>query len=559
MPNIIKWSILLGVILFHSTVMSQQSSLWIPPNYQQVYDDSLHMYDGTAGPNYWQNRAEYDIQVEVDPAERLLSGQAAITYYNESPDTLSEIVLHFHQDVYKRGSLRDVQLPDSILHDGVQIYQIRIEGSNIDLADSTTYQRNLTQAVLMLPNSLMPGASLDLNISWEYTVPAGGLRTGFFDRTSAFIGYWYPQVAVYDAISGWDRLPYTGRYEFYQNFSDFTVAITLPDSFVVWGTGILQNPEEMLTPKYLRRYQQAQKSETVIRIADADAVMSHEVLKNRNAHTWKFSAENIPDFSFAFSDHHFWDGAQVASGNGQSTVFIQSGYVSDTTHFAEVVEMSQAAIRHFETVMPGVKYPHPTLFLFDGLSMGLGMEFPMMVNQVMYSEPAEYDRSVGVTFHEIAHMYFPFAVGINEKYFAWMDEGLAVYMPWEGQNAYADTTSVKSMRIRFLKDFYKMNVGTPIMGSSMYIRRGLYFTKSYNIPGMAFLVLEDLLGKTRMRKGLQEFTHRWQGKHPLPWDLFFTFNDVLEEDLSWFWQPWFYEARIPDIGLTVVEKVGSDY
>jgi aminopeptidase N len=221
--------------------------------------------------------------------------------------------------------------------------------------------------------------------------------------------------------------------------------------------------------------------------------------------------------------------------------------------------MSQAAIRHSEEVMPGVDYPHPALFVFDGLGRGLGMEFPMMVNQRMYTAAADYHRSVGVTFHEIAHMYFPFSVGTNEKRFAWMDEGLAVYMPFYGRNLYTDTPFNRSRLLDYVRRYYLWNVGTPIMGPSMYIKKSLYVLKSYTKAGLAFLVLEDLLGEAQMRQGMQAFIRRWQGKHPLPWDLFFTFNDVLSEDLSWFWQPWFYEAHIPDVGITAVEHVGTDY
>jgi len=520
------------------------------------------MYDGTPGPNYWQNHAEYDIQVEVNPSTRMLTGQETITYYNESPDTLSEIVIQLNQDIYKRGAARTFLMQDSSIHDGLQISHLWINGRAFDMMEGDNYQRQFTLAIITLPDSVLPETSLTLSLAWEVPMPIKGYRTGFVDSTSAFVGYWYPQVAVYDAISGWDRFPYVGWVEFYQDYADFQVAITLPDSFVVWGTGLLHNPEDLLSPRTLRRYRRAQRSNEVVHIVDSSDIVTGDILQKNGQHTWLFTAERVPDFAFALSDHYSWDGAQLDFGNGQNTVFIQSGYASDTTHFAEVVEMSQTAIQHFTEVMPGVKYPYPALFIFDaddGLPAGNGMEFPMMINQKMHSQQADYHRSVGVTFHEIAHMYFPFYVGTDEKRFAWMDEGFAMYLPWEGQTAYADTAFIPKRDIQIMHTFYEQFYDLPLLGSSDFYIQDAYEKISYGKPLLAWLTMEDLLGKDTIRTVLHEFIHRWEGKHPLPWDLFFTFNDVLDEDLSWFWRPWFYEAHIPDIGINTVVKSGDAY
>jgi len=543
------------VIGYLNILTAQPSPLWIPPHYQQVYDDSLHMYDGTPGPNYWQNHAAYDIRVEVDPATRMLSGQETVIYYNESPDTLDEIVLRLHQDIYKRGMPRTFPMPDSSLHDGVTVSDIRIGGTEIDQNDPERWHRDGTLAILTLPEVLLPASSLEIRISWLTRLPVQGRRTGFVDATSAFIGYWYPQVAVYDAISGWDRTPYLGRWEFYQDYADFQVAITLPDAFVVWGTGMLQNPEELLSPRTLRRYRRAQRSNEVVHIVDSSDIVTGDILQKNGQHTWLFKTDHVPDFAFAFSDHYLWDGISAEQEQAGAQVFVQTAYARDTTHLTDAAEVSQNAIRYLATNMPGVSFPYNNLLIFDGLDQG-GMEFPMMIN---FSRPSDYYISVFGTFHEIAHMYFPFLIGTNETEYAWMDEGFAMYLPWEGQTTYADTAFIPISVIQSMHSFYEQFYDLPMISSSDFYFQDAYYRNSYQKPELAWLTMEDLLGKDTMQTVFQEFIHRWQGKHPLPWDLFFTFNDVLDEDLSWFWEPWFYETHIPDIGIKMVDQTGTIY
>ncbi|MBN1639257.1 MAG: hypothetical protein JW866_09830, partial [Ignavibacteriales bacterium] len=239
--------------------IEKESSLFIPVNIQEAYENGTRNLDGTPGSNYWQNSSDYTIKAELDPTTRKISGYEKIIYYNNSPNSLSEIVIRLYQDFFRKGNSRDFQISPFDITNGVEISKIKINGKEINLSpDAWKTRREGTNLFIYMEDQVIPNSSVQIEIEWSFIVSKySNVRMGRYDSTSYFIGHWYPQVAVYDDIDGWDENDYTGYTEFYNDFSNFDVEITVPENFVVWSTGILQNPDNVLENKYLSRYEQS--------------------------------------------------------------------------------------------------------------------------------------------------------------------------------------------------------------------------------------------------------------------------------------------------------------
>jgi len=372
---------------------------------------------------------------------------------------------------------------------------------------------------------------------------------GAYDSTSFFIGYWYPQMAVYDDIDRWDMNNYGGQQEFYNDFSNFEVEIKVPNNFVVWSTGILQNPDELLTQKTLDRFNTAHNSNEVVRIITEKDLDEGNNFKNSTTHNvWKYKALSVPDFTFALSDHYLWDAVTtiVDSSTGRK-VFIQAAYKITSKDFYDVADISKKAIRFFSFEIPAVPYPYPSLTVSNGSG---GMEFPMMINNGSTSTLA---GTVGVTSHEIAHTYFPFYMGTNERKYAFMDEGWAVMLPYDFQERMAEGNDPRKKQ--FLR--YQYWAGTendmPLIVPSINLIGATYRQSAYTRPAAAYEILRDMLGDELFLKGLHTFMERWNGKHPIPYDLFYSFNEGTGEDLNWYWKSWFFDFGYPDLSITKVK------
>ena len=542
--------IVLAAALPNLSLLGQQE-LYMPRNFQSAYEEGTRSFNGMPGENYWQNSSDYKIKVEVDPQENLLTGSEEITYYNNSPDTLEKMVIRLYQDILKKGGARDWPLPAEGVHDGVQISKVIIAGEEIDMNDKKNFKRSGTNLLITLKKPLPPNSQLNLSIDWSvYISDKVKIRMGAYDSTSFFIAYWYPQVAVYDDIDGWDRYNYSGQQEFYNDFSNFDVEITVPNSFAVWAAGILQNPEELLNEKYLERYNLAYQSDEVIRIITEDDLLSGNIFNNSNEfNTWKFKAEYVIDFSFATSDHYLWDGVSViADSTTNRKVFVDVAYKKESVDFYDVADISKKSIQYFSFEMPGVPFPYPCLTAFNGSG---GMEFPMMINDGSASTLA---GTVGVTSHEIAHTYFPFYMGINERKYAFMDEGWAVMLPFDFQERMVEDNYPRRRNVYSYQRFAGNETEMPPMIPSVLLKGYSYRTAAYSRPGLAYDYLREALGNELFTKAIQEFIKRWNGKHPLPYDMYNTFNEVTAQNLNWFWNPWFFEHGHPDLGIDRVEQ-----
>ncbi|MBZ0178049.1 MAG: M1 family metallopeptidase [Melioribacteraceae bacterium] len=542
--------VLLLISFFAANIFGQPSNLFVPRNVLDAYNTGTRSFDGKPGDKYWQNGSDYKIFAEVIPSERKIKGIEEITYYNNSPHELNRLVFRLYQDIYKKGAARDFPLPENDINEGMIIDRFVVNGKEYDTQSrSREFNRIMTNLMVALEDSLAPGESVKIEIGWSFVLPEkGGLRMGTYDETSFYVAYWYPQVSVFDDIDGWDTFNYGGMQEYYNDFSNYEVEITVPENFVVWGTGVLQNPKEVFDARILEKYQKALTSDEIISIIDS-ATYSEGIVTNKGKNTYKFNAEYVPDFVFATSDHYLWDltSTVVDSSSGRRTV-IGAAYKKESEDFYQVAEISKKSILYFSNTMPAYPFPYPTLTVFNGSG---GMESPMMINDGSSSTIA---GTIGVTSHEITHQYMPFMMGTNERKYAFMDEGWAVMLPFEFQ--IHESNGEHNRKLATIAGYERIagtEEDTPLLVPSTELKN-TYRNSAYVRSAAAYLMLYEFLGEELFLNALHGYMNRWQGKHPTPWDFYFTFNDVLKDDLSWFWNPWFNDFSFPDLGIKEVKN-----
>ncbi|MDP3149657.1 MAG: M1 family metallopeptidase [Ignavibacteria bacterium] len=544
-----------------------QNNLYMPLDIKKAYVNGTRNYDGTPGKYYWQNSADYKINVQVFPNEKLLKGTETITYFNNSPDTLKEIVFRLYQNIYQTGAPREFRISKKDLHDGIKISEMKINNVSFDPDTAKTIAFNATVLRMLLGEKFLPPhTSINLGFNWEVTLPSEStIRMGVYDSTTAMVAYWYPQVSVYDDVDGWDEDPYTGSQEFYNDFNNYDVTIEIPNAFCVWGTGILQNSAAILSNKILDRYQKAQTSEQVVNIILKEDLGKENFNRTSSTNKWKYSANNVTDFAFSYSDHYLWDAVTaVVDSSSMRKTLISAAYNQNSEDFYEVADIAKKVIQSYSFNFPAIPFPYPRMTVFNGQG---GMEFPMMVND---GSSKQRSGTVYLTAHEIGHTYFPFFMGTNERKYAFMDEGWASILPLDLLPVIEPSSSDREKN---LAEGFARNAGDEdelpqIIPSSNLRGYGTYRTSAYTRPALAYMFLRDALGKETFLKGLHEFVKRWNGKHPIPYDFYFSFNDALNQDLSWYWKPWFFEFGYPDLAVKsvsvkknrlkiTVEKIGS--
>ncbi len=540
---------ILTIVIVSANLLAQ-NNFYIPLNIKPAYEKNTRSMDGKPGVNYWQNRSEYNIKVNFDPAAKLLEGSEQITYYNNSPDSLSQIVIRLYHNISKPTAKRDFYLNEKAITDGVKLKKLLVADAEIDLSDRNKAMIIGTNLILNLPEKLSPKNSLKLSIDWETKIPdVPTIRFGSYDSTSVFVAYWYPQIAVYDDIDGWDRMDYSGTMEMYNDFSDFTVNYTVPAGYHIWSTGVWQNPDEILEQEFLDRYNKAWQSDEVVRIITKED-RNKKIYKNRIGYnTFIFTAKNVPDFAFGVSNTYLWDAVSFKPDkNSDRRVYCAAAYKETSKDFYDVAKIAKESLEFFSFKIPGVAYPYPSATVFNGAG---GMEFPMIVND---GSSRTLEGTVGVTSHELAHQYMPFYMGTNERKYPFMDEGWAVMLPFDFQEGYVKGNNVRERNVSAYEEFAGNEYELPLMIPTPVINWRTSRTSSYTRPAIAYEILRNTLGDDLFLKGLHAYMERWNGKHPIPTDFFFTFNDVLKQDLSWYWKPWFYQFSYPDMMINKVKS-----
>ncbi len=554
----IKTIFIAGLCVLTQSVFAQD--LFVNKEIQKAYNAETRSKDGKPGKNYWQNSSDYKIQAKVFPKTGILEGQEFITYYNNSPDTLKRIVVRLYQDLFKKGNRRTLEVDPADLTDGVDIRSVKIRNRELIGKDKGNYiirggvnvnssipgYEGGTNMYITLPEALAPKSSLKIAIEWSFKIPSKTqIRMGTYDSTSFFLGQWYPQMAVYDDVDGWDTHDYNGLAEFYNDFSNYEVEVSVPANFIVWATGTLSNPEELLNEPYLTKYKNAHNSAETVTIAKPEDYKNGKITKQNTWNVWKYKASKVSDFSFALSNHHIWEACNVDvdKANGKK-VFLQTAYNNEHADYKEVTDIARKTILFLSVKKPGVAFPFPCMTVFDGAD---GMEYPMMTNVGSCTERGE---TVYAQSHEITHTYFPFYVGINETKYGWMDESMAVFLPEEIQKEIEPTKDVAPYTTYIYSYFGGREFEPPVITPTNYLTKDIYFILNYGKAEQILRLLEMQTGKELFAICLKEFINRWQYKHPTPYDFFNTFNNVSGQNLNWFWKAWYFEQGIPDLSIT---------
>ncbi len=561
--------ILMTVFLFAITMFAQNQNIFIPRDIVKAYEKGTRSYDGKPGQNYWTNHSDYKIKAELFPETREVKGSEEIIYYNESPDSLRRIVFRLYQDIMKKGSARDFSVSPADLTDGVKIDTLIINGKGINLKskDRIAVRQGTNLIVRKLPEAIAPKSSVKIEAKWSVVIPRETrLRMGAYSDSTFYIAYWYPQISVYDDIEGWDINDYGGAVEFYNDKNNFELEYTVPANFVVWGSGLYKNIEEVLKPEIVARYKKAWTAEEIIKVITKED-LKNGVTLGKEKNVWKLKADGVPDISWAASSCYVWDATSVEVDDNGRRVLTDAVYPPKSKSYEEVALFAKLTVQQLSKDLPGEPFPYPKITTFNGETEGGGgMEMPMMCNNGIGSRPSQ----AGVTLHEIAHDYFPFYMGINERKYAWMDEGWATFFTSANINNVVDANGFDSFEgnIRIVSSLMGSENDIPSIAPSISARGQLSGFTAYPKASTSYYFLKDALGDELFKKALLEYIKRWNGKHPLPYDFFFTFNDVVKQDLSWFWNPWYIEHSIPDLAVKsvkqtkekteiVIEKIGA--
>ena len=534
--------------IFFTGEIKAQYDLYMPKEFLKAYEKGTRSYDGQPGNSYFQNKSDYKITAEIEPKTRNLKGKETISYQNNSPDTLKKFYFRMYQDLYKPTTSRDRAITLKELTEGILLNSLQIDGKSIS---EQNISRIETLMIITLDAPMLPFSSTQINIDWSFTIPNGTtIRMGTKDSTTFTVGYWYPQIAVYDDISGWDDLYYNGNTEFYNDFNNYDVEIKVPYDFNVWATGVLQNPGEVLSSSVLNKFNEAKNSDSIINIIDSNNIDAKDYYnKSSGYNTWRFKAENVTDFVFGTSNHSLWDGTSAEVEPGRR-VFISAAYNKNAKDFYYVDKIARDAVVFFSKEFPAIPFPYPALTIFNGQSRG-GMEFPMFVND---RSTKSYNEAVDITTHEITHQYFPFYMGINEKKYTWMEEGMAQMIPEELQDRLSENTNKRRSNTKRYQNFAGSEYEASMMTTAYLLKSDAFSYNAYYKPSVIYNLLRDYFGKEKYNSILKEYINRWNGKHPVPYDFFFTFNEASGENLNWFWQPWFFEKGFPDLEIKEIKR-----
>jgi hypothetical protein len=501
---------------------------------------------------------DYVIRASLDTARKILTGEERITYTNNSPDTLHYLWLQLDQNLFRsdsRGSL--IVPPDSRFgtggaDGGVTIGDISqptlpaAPGRPAQREAKLSHTLNGTMMRVDLSRPLPPGTRVVFDIEWYFPfLQEIGSRMGISLVDGDYIyevAQWYPRLAVYDDVRGWNTEQYMGNGEFYLEYGRFDVSLTVPASMIVAATGTLQNAVAVLTPTQRARLAQARQSDSTVIIRGKNEVRDPATRPASVAGTltWRFVADSVRDFAWAAANHFVWDAARANGGK----VLVMSLYPpsADST-WNQATQYGKTAIeRYSEQWWP---YPYPMAININGREGG--MEYPMMVFCNRDGAEALYS----VTDHEFGHTWFPMLVGNNERLYPWMDEGFNTFMNhYNWEKKYPGTFNRRAnvdAQIQFAMSGNEQPIMTPAD------RTGFLGSVAYNKPGLGLVLLRDqIIGPERFDPAFREFIRRWQYKHPTPADFFRTIEDGAGEDLSWFWRSYFYTTETMDIAVDSV-------
>lgn len=545
-----KQLLLICLLTLSFWIDGNAQQLYMPRNLQAAYKNETRSADGRPGKNYWQNHGRYDITVTALPPDRNVSGKEKIVYFNNSHDTIRNPNIKLYLNIHKPGATRLGDASNDYLNTGITIDKFSINGTESRWTDPPY---NITNKSVRLIKPLAPHDSVEFNFEWHYPISLQSNREGMLDSTTYFLAYFYPRVAVFDDYYGWDRIAFNDALEFYNDFNDYTVTVNVPKNYIVWGTGTLLNADEVLEPAYSQQLKRSMTSDDIITIAGTADLHNKKVTRQNSIESWKWKANKIPDVTFAISDHYVWDASSVVvdiSSNRRASV--QAAYIDTAKDFHQMVAFGRHSLAWFSANWPGKPYPYEKTTIVQGFA---DMEYPMMVNDNTTPDP-EFSRFVAE--HEIAHTWFPFYMGINETRWGFMDEGWATALELligrEDLGIQKAEENFKQFRVADWAAETDAEGDISIITPANILGGPALGNNEYGKAALGYLAVKDLLGDSLFKKCLHAYIDRWHGKHPTPWDFFYTFNDVSGKNLNWFWNNWFFSRGYIDFVITGVKS-----
>jgi len=530
---------------------------------RRAFDAGTRDYSGRPGPNYWQLQADYSINARLDPATHTITGTETITLHNNSPEELTEIVLRLDHNIYRGLVPRGFSVPAENT-DGMIVTAVSVNGEAVDLAARPAGGRgrggrggnaprtlavsglDQTVARISLSTPVAAKSTAKLDIAWRTKLPGGPNGRGHrmtqrWDDTLFQPTQWFPRVAKFDDLRGWDRSVYLGPAEFYNNFGRFDVRIDVPGGWIVSGTGVLQNAQDVLTANARERLARVLDSDDVITIVGEDEVGPGRSTAAGERLVWHFVADMVNDFAWAASKNYVWR-ATRATIPGKGPIPIHMVHLPDRARlFANAGPITRHALEFYSRLWS--PYPFPQLTLQDGPSAG--MEYPMVINS-----------NQGAADHEAAHQWWPMMVGTNETLYGWMDEGFNQYM-----NILSDADAEGTVpNLNRLGQSYGRTSGNedepPMMWAANHAG-SMYGFQTYSKTPLMLSMLGGIVGDDAVQRAMSEYTKVWSFKHPSPWDYIFFMNDALGQDLNWFWYYWLWTTESVNGSIAGVSTAGS--
>ena len=546
--------------------------------------NAIRRASGAPGPGYWQQRIDYVIKVTLDTTAKRISGTESIRYTNNSPDTLRFVWMQLDQNLFRPGSTGSLLFASGSrfggagFQGGFEIERVtqcvdaagqRGRGTGALRAGGQTRRRRARAAPAPPPpcpsvslktrvddtmmyadlgRPILPGGSTVLEVIFAFNVPEHGADRMGREGSLYEVAQWYPRMAVYDDVHGWNTSQYLGQGEFYLEYGDIEYEITLPAGFIVAGTGVLQNPGEVLTAAQQTRLTAALKSDSTIQIITTSELSSGAArLRSEGSLTWRFRAANVRDVAWAASPQYLWDAV------GWEGVLAQAFYRPTAAEtWREAAKMSRYSIQEYSTRW--LRYPYPQISAVEGPVSG--MEYPMVAMEARGDSAADLYR---VLTHEIGHMWYPMIVGSDERRHAWMDEGFDTFINTFSEEGYwkRDDGAIRKQERELVTRLDQTPTAQPILTPANRYKNGSnLLSLAYVKPSVMLLALRNkVLGAEVFDSAFREYTRRWAFKHPQPADFFRTVEEVSGRDLAWFWRGFFYTTSALDQTVESVKQM----
>ena len=550
--------------------------------FRQMYDllATPNMYrtaSGAPGPEYYQQQADYKIDVELDDKNAKLFGKETITYTNNAKESLDYLWIQLDQNIAAKTSksplVENVKVDAAISAQGFSRKYLEDKfdgGFKIDYVKDSkgnpiSYTVNETMMRINLVKPLAHGEKIDLNIKWNYNINnymVDGGRSGyepFKDGNKLYVlAQFYPRMAVYNDVEGWQNMQFWGSGEFALPFGNFEVNITVPADHVMEATGNLLNRNEVFTPEQVKRYTQAQNSfdKPVVIVTQEEATATEKGFSDKKK-TWKFKAENVRDFGISTSRKFILD--MMAVKLGEKTVMAVSLYPKEGNPLWE--QYSTRAVAHTLKSYSSYTFDYPYPKAVSVNAQDQGMEYPMICwnfgrpdESGKYTDRVKYGM-LGVIIHEVGHNFFPMIVNSDERQWTWMDEGLNTFMEYLAEITFDPTFPVDRGPAKLIVPYMSGDQSNidPIMTNSESIKQ--FGNNAYGKPAAALNILrETIMGHDLFDYAFKTYANRWKFKHPTPEDFFRTMEDASAVDLDWFWRGWFYTTDYNDIGIKEVNQ-----